>query len=52
MSFFIKSLLTITANYRIFAPFLPLFRANKKTAGDMLAVSVIKFESSLQITGL
>nr|DAK43949.1 MAG TPA: hypothetical protein [Caudoviricetes sp.] len=30
MSFFIKVLLTITANYGIFAPFLPLFRANKK----------------------
>nr|DAY18913.1 MAG TPA: hypothetical protein [Caudoviricetes sp.] len=26
MSFFIKVLLTITANYGIFAPFLPLFK--------------------------
>nr|DAW57745.1 MAG TPA: hypothetical protein [Caudoviricetes sp.] len=31
----------------LFCPFL-----KQKTAGDMLAVSVIKFESSLQITGL
>nr|DAV85242.1 MAG TPA: hypothetical protein [Caudoviricetes sp.] len=30
MSFFIKVLLTITVIYGIFAPFLPLFRANKK----------------------